>query len=242
MKRILFGILFSIISGFAQAGFLVDSWKTGAPEEVCSWAAVQVGFAIDRRLVNVPFVFKDKTEIPPGTGARLRVPRDALYITSWDKLDALDKDFIIRLVRFGYEIAERKLLENPNAKFPDNFGTEYNKFMATCITNKNNHEEVFRLIKTASSESIKGIPIGSAKVGINERLFLCQELEYDIRTIARAISDGEPLEDMIALAKRSEPDLRPDRLTRILRQLPEAYAYKGPIIDWINKEYKDCIN
>jgi hypothetical protein len=93
---------------------------------------------------------------------------------------------------------------------------------------------------TASSESIRGEPIGLEKTGVNEKLFLCQELGYDINLIARSISEGEPLENMVALANRS-PELRQDRLERILRMLPEAYAHQGPIIDWMKEEYKECM-
>ena len=243
MKRLVVGILLAVFSTFAQAGFLVDAWKTGAPEEVCKWASDQVGYAINRRLVNVPFLFKDKSELPPVYDIN-RVPRDALYITSWDKLDQVDKDFLTRFVQLGYTLAEKKLKENPNAKFPEDFGGEYTRFMASCVTHKNNQEELFQLIKTASSESIRGVPIGTetpvTKTGLNEEMLICQELIYDINLIARAKSEDEPMEDLVNLAKKSEDQLRPDRLARILRMIPEAYLWKGDMIDWMNEEYKEC--
>ena len=257
MKKFMFGILLAVLSNFAQAGYLVDGWKTGAPEEVCRWAADQVGYAIDRRLVDVPLTFKDKNELPADYNPN-RIPRDALYISDWNNLDEADKEFFTKFVELGYTLAERKLKENPAAKFPNDFGSDYDKFMSACMTKKNEAEEIFRLIHTgsakpqtqeelsrsimgtASSESIRGEPIGLEKTGVNEKLFLCQELGYDINLIARSISEGEPLENMVALANRS-PELRQDRLERILRMLPEAYAHQGPIIDWMKEEYKECM-
>lgn len=276
-----------LCGGTVSAGYLVDAWKTGSPQEVCTWAADQVGYAINRRLADVPLIFKDRDDLPFGYDIN-RVPRDALYITGYNTLDSEDKEFFTKFITLGYALAERKLKDNPNTRFPEDFGEDYDKFMATCVAHKNNQEEIFRQIRTGSAtplteeqatkmilgktfidneapileeeilsirEIIKSLPetydefekqaasnqnLGKEPIGFNEALFLCNELRYDINLIARSISEGEPLENMIDLAKRSVESLREDRLARILRMLPEAYDYKGPIAEWMEKEYKEC--
>lgn len=223
MKKLLFGFLLIVLSNFAQAGYFVDSWKTASPQEVCSWAATEVGNAIDRRLRGVPFIIKDKSEMPRLIGRN--TPTDALYIADWDNLDDIDKEFLTKFLRFGYDLAEKKLAVMPEARFPQDFGDEYQKFMATCMTHKNNREEIFQQIR----------------VGFNEALFMCNELKYDLAVISESITNGISKEAVLDRLSRSSSQLRQDRMERILKQINEAYAYKGPIENWVYEQYKECV-
>jgi len=69
----------------------------------------------------------------------------------------------------------------------------------------------------------------------------CEDLHYDIRTIARAISDGAPKEVMVSMAQRSHEQLSAARLANILKMIEAAYAHEGPIINWMNAAYKACM-
>ena len=85
----------------------------------------------------------------------------------------------------------------------------------------------------ASSQSLAGPPIGMEQ--------FCSDLKYDIATIARAISDDEPQEKLKDLATRSSSVLSEARLTMILQMIDKAYAHKGPIVEWMNREYSACM-
>ena len=206
MKKLLIGLLL-MFSTTVNAGFLVDAWKTGDPLEVCTWAADQVGYAVNRRIANIPFVIKDKREIPPGIDYSVRVPKDALYVTSWDLLDQLDKDFLTRFIEFGYKLAERKLQAKPDAKFPQDFGQEYNKFMASCMTHKNNQEEIFRLVRTASNSEFMEGPACAATI-------------QDVEIISDLVLNGFTI-DSIKNHARKAPDISEERRANILEMLED---------------------
>jgi hypothetical protein len=84
----------------------------------------------------------------------------------------------------------------------------------------------------ASSRSIQGPPIGMEEA--------CSNLAFDIKTIGRAVYDGVPKQQLQALANKSLPQLGEERLARILRQIDEAYAHEGPLLEWMNKEFAEC--
>jgi hypothetical protein len=89
------------------------------------------------------------------------------------------------------------------------------------------------ILGTASSTSIEGPPIGMAEA--------CSNLKYDIKLIARAMSEGAPKEKLIEVANNSLEQLGTERLARILAMIEEAYAHEGPIVEWMNRRYAECM-
>lgn len=229
----------------ALAGYVEDSFKVGPTLEMCMWAGEVVMRSIPRSLAGVPLILKDGTDRP----ASNTFPLDAIYIRHWDELDAADKRFYTKLIEVAYKMAAKQ----PKGEFPKDFQDNYNSFMATCVSYGGHKEPDVLFNKTGSAkpfteEDITKMIIGTASnqylggeqaVGINEALLICNELMYDINLIARMKVEGQPLEDMIQLAKASS-ELRQDRLERILRMLPEAYAHTGDMLEWMKKEYKEC--
>ena len=76
--------------------------------------------------------------------------------------------------------------------------------------------------------------------GINEKLLLCQELDYDLRVIAIAVQNKTPKEEVIGWVDASTKQLRPDRMENIRKLIEEAYAQEGNIWDWVEFKLKDC--
>ena len=85
------------------------------------------------------------------------------------------------------------------------------------------------IMGTASSESIKGKPIGMDEA--------CEELKHDIRTIAGATSEVSK-EELAEFANRST-ELSPERLARILVMIEGAYASDN-LREWANQAYAEC--
>lgn len=86
-------------------------------------------------------------------------------------------------------------------------------------------------------EITDGTSIVAPPIGMHQ---VCNTLRFDINVIGRAISEGKPEEELAAFAKRSLPQLGQERLDRILTLIAEAYAWKGPFVDWMNKSYAEC--
>ena len=114
-----------------------------------------------------------------------------------------------------------------------------NKIAETCAYQMGKQRTNFQRMGSArpngaaSSQSLTGPPIGMEQ--------FCSDLKYDIATIARAISDDEPQEKLKDLATRSSSVLSEARLTMILQMIDKAYAHKGPIVEWMNREYSACM-
>lgn len=68
----------------------------------------------------------------------------------------------------------------------------------------------------------------------------CNNLRHDIMTIARAVHEGKPQQQLATFAQRSLPELGEERLALILTMIAEAYAHEGPIVEWMNKRYAGC--
>lgn len=67
----------------------------------------------------------------------------------------------------------------------------------------------------------------------------CRNRMFDINRIAKFVSDGAPVEQVKAFARRS-PELRGDRLDAVIEMIDEAYAWQGPFIEWMKMRYADC--
>jgi hypothetical protein len=68
----------------------------------------------------------------------------------------------------------------------------------------------------------------------------CADLDYDIKGIAGAMSDGMPIEELKGYAERAKEALGDERFARIMKMIDEAYTYKGPIGDWMDATYSKC--
>ena len=253
MKRLLLGasacalLLAALFTGISRADdSIVDCVHRG---KLASLIVNSMSEGVDLDKINVRFRF------PPRDNAALEAQNRYVETVKGEVLALLEgkppqKD---QADHIGVQVAEKCAVE---------YGMQHGNFKRTGsvgpLTEQQATELVLderdpaadercggaseRISPSASSEAI-GKPAGSSppSSGFDRSAEACTDLKYDIITITRAISDGEPIEKLKAFAERSISELGQERLERILKMIDEAYAYKGPIIDWMNKRYAVCM-
>lgn len=107
-------------------------------------------------------------------------------------------------------------------------------FVRTGSVPPMSEEQASELIMgAASSQSLEGPPIGMEQA--------CAHLKLDIKIIARALSRGEPIDELKGHADKARADLGEERFGEILKMIDEAYAHEGPLVDWMRKRYAACM-
>jgi hypothetical protein len=67
----------------------------------------------------------------------------------------------------------------------------------------------------------------------------CHWLYSMLTTIGRGVYNGMAQEHLIARLRPAEV-IGEEKYNKALKLIESAYAYKGPIIDWQNLQYKPC--
>lgn len=183
--------------------------------------SVSEGYALEKINVNFQRQPRNRAEAEELAAYVAKLKEEIAGLLEGQAVPANDQDFANRI---GIKVTENCAVE---------YGMKHGTFKKTGSAKPITEREASELmIGTASSTSIEGPPIGMERA--------CSDLKLDIRVIARALSEGKPINELKAFAKNSISQLGPERLEKILTMIDEAYSHEGPIVDWMNKTYAEC--
>lgn len=246
---VLTAALFVFMVGFfvpAKADRIDQLAEGRVPTALCTEAAGIFDQGIWARNVGIARAIEQSPAGAPTTVASIEdVYKAAMRHPNWDDLTDQERIFFQAHVFNGWDMANDMIVkaEQEAAALPEN-----KDYSITAVIGRTDQSRLTQgyfekcmevetakrtFHKTASSEAIRGgPPVGAEKA--------CEDLKYDLMVIGHAISDGEPKEHLIERA-RSSRKLSADRMAAAIEMIEEAYAWKKPFTEWMEKRYGACM-
>jgi hypothetical protein len=230
------GIVMLMFSSFALAD-RVDTLETWPIKEYCSQlteffnegAESNVGGFARKISPVTPEVLELAEHNKP-------LPRESMWVFEWNQLNDRERAFMSAIVFEGWDAVES--LKNKDVVVDNNVVSKMSQiYFEGCVAKRAEKQvkpqgpktRIHYNLKTASNKNI-------AKPSQQT----CTDLEWDIKVIGEAISDGIPQHELENFARKSISVLGEDRLIRILRQIDGAYTFDGTFDEWASKELQDC--
>lgn len=165
---------------------------------------------------------------------------EAMRHSGWDAMTDNERAFFQQHLFAGWDKADAMIIksERETAAMPENAGYAITALISPAGRSQLTQTYFEKCMEVETAKRTFKKTASNQNIGPQDP---CADLEYDIKVIGNAISNGEPKDNLIARAMTSKKlRANEERRKLVMEMIDEAYAWDKPFVEWMDKRYGGC--